>query len=371
MPATPTYSPFFHALATARTQLATTCRYARYAEIRPVQPLKGLWETRASSVSYRASVPAGHGGRGVVLTYRALAPHGATLPCEIVGSPSVLPQPILNSEFLILNWTYTFSAKERDSETGLSYFGSRYYSSDLSIWLSVDPMSDKYASLSPYVYCADNPVKLVDPNGEDYDVFITGEGAEWVTQQLSDTYQNLNITRDQFGRLHTNVNDVSSLTKDEKLIYDAINSNNVVVNMDVTNNTRIQTEFGDFKLDRASGFLGNRLSDDKNMVFTRQVINKKKLISTYYPKDRGRLIAHELTESYLGGRFSLDNKCLAPPAMWVDGQNPIIFNQFYRYAHNNAILQPYNKGDYRKMFCEGFSCNKYIYDLFVEKALRR
>ena len=62
---------------------------------------------------------------------------------------------------------YTFSAKEKDSETGLSYFGSRYYSSDLSIWLSVDPMSDKYPSLSPYVYCADNPVKLVDPNGEE------------------------------------------------------------------------------------------------------------------------------------------------------------------------------------------------------------
>ena len=65
------------------------------------------------------------------------------------------------------HWTYTFSAKERDPETGLSYFGSRYYSSDLSIWLSVDPMSAKYPSLSPYTYCADNPVKLVDPNGED------------------------------------------------------------------------------------------------------------------------------------------------------------------------------------------------------------
>ena len=62
---------------------------------------------------------------------------------------------------------HTFSAKERDSETGLSYFGARYYSSDLSTWLSVDPMSDKYPSLSPYVYCADNPVKLVDPNGEE------------------------------------------------------------------------------------------------------------------------------------------------------------------------------------------------------------
>jgi len=63
--------------------------------------------------------------------------------------------------------TFTFSAKEKDLETGYSYFGSRYYSSDLSVWLSVDPQAAKYPSLSPYVYCADNPVKLVDPNGEE------------------------------------------------------------------------------------------------------------------------------------------------------------------------------------------------------------
>ena len=80
--------------------------------------------------------------------------------------------PYSPNQFLILNWTYTFSAKERDAETGLSYFGSRYYSSYLSIWLSVDPMSGKYASLSPYVYCADNPVKLVDPNGEEIVIFV-------------------------------------------------------------------------------------------------------------------------------------------------------------------------------------------------------
>ena len=85
----------------------------------------------------------------------------------------------LHSPFSILNssFSHTFSAKERDPETGLSYFGARYYSSDLSIWLSVDPMSGKYPSLSPYTYCADNPVRLVDPNGEDI-IFVnerTGE----------------------------------------------------------------------------------------------------------------------------------------------------------------------------------------------------
>ncbi len=62
---------------------------------------------------------------------------------------------------------YTFSAKEKDSETGYSYFGARYYESGLSIWLSVDPLADKYPSLSSYVYCANNPVILVDPDGRD------------------------------------------------------------------------------------------------------------------------------------------------------------------------------------------------------------
>ena len=63
--------------------------------------------------------------------------------------------------------TTSSTGKERDSETGFSYFGARYYDSDMSgLFLSVDPMSDKYPNISPYAYCAWNPVKLVDPNGE-------------------------------------------------------------------------------------------------------------------------------------------------------------------------------------------------------------
>ena len=58
------------------------------------------------------------------------------------------------------------SGKEKDTETGYHYFGARYYNSDLSLWLSVDPMSDKYPSLSPYNYCAWNPMRIVDPNGD-------------------------------------------------------------------------------------------------------------------------------------------------------------------------------------------------------------
>ena len=60
----------------------------------------------------------------------------------------------------------SFNGKEKDYESGFHYYGARYYWSELLTgWLSVDPMMDKYPSISPYAYCAWNPIMLVDPDG--------------------------------------------------------------------------------------------------------------------------------------------------------------------------------------------------------------
>lgn len=61
---------------------------------------------------------------------------------------------------------YKFNGKELDSETGMYYYGARYYTPELSIWLSVDPKSDNAPNFSPYSYCFHNPVKLIDPDGK-------------------------------------------------------------------------------------------------------------------------------------------------------------------------------------------------------------
>ncbi|MBO7488665.1 MAG: RHS repeat-associated core domain-containing protein [Bacteroidales bacterium] len=78
-----------------------------------------------------------------------------------------------------LNFYQTLSystGKEKDCETGYYAFGARYYDCDLSgLFLSVDPMADKYPSLSPYAYCAWNPVKLVDPDGRDVEIIKDDE----------------------------------------------------------------------------------------------------------------------------------------------------------------------------------------------------
>ncbi|HLZ88435.1 MAG TPA: RHS repeat-associated core domain-containing protein, partial [Puia sp.] len=61
---------------------------------------------------------------------------------------------------------YLFNGKELDEETGLYYYGARYYDPRTSIWQSVDPMAVKMPAWSPYSMNYDNPVKFVDLQGE-------------------------------------------------------------------------------------------------------------------------------------------------------------------------------------------------------------
>ena len=63
------------------------------------------------------------------------------------------------------NERFRFTGKERDTETGYDYFGARYYLSLLGIWISPDPLMDKYPSISSYAYCNWNPLKYIDREG--------------------------------------------------------------------------------------------------------------------------------------------------------------------------------------------------------------
>ena len=60
---------------------------------------------------------------------------------------------------------YKFTGKEEDPETGLIYFGARYYDAAVGIWHGVDPLAEKYANYNPFNYVLNNPIKFVDPTG--------------------------------------------------------------------------------------------------------------------------------------------------------------------------------------------------------------
>jgi len=61
---------------------------------------------------------------------------------------------------------YRFNSKEKDEETGLHYYGARYYQSKLSVWMSVDPKAHMAPDWTPYRFGFANPLLYTDPDGK-------------------------------------------------------------------------------------------------------------------------------------------------------------------------------------------------------------
>src|SRR5690606_22100067 len=78
------------------------------------------------------------------------------------------PYPTQNmSEY---NNPYKFNGKEMDRETGMYYYGARYYDPRISIFISVDPLAEQ--TMEPYLYTGNNPIMFTDPTGMSKDGII-------------------------------------------------------------------------------------------------------------------------------------------------------------------------------------------------------
>ena len=56
------------------------------------------------------------------------------------------------------------------------YYGARYYEPRLSLWMSTDPMQEKYLNITSYCYTFDNPIKYIDPQGLENVVVVGNQG---------------------------------------------------------------------------------------------------------------------------------------------------------------------------------------------------
>lgn len=88
-----------------------------------------------------------------------------------------------------------FTEKERDIESSYDYFGARYYSNKLGVWLQVDPMADKYAAFSTYNYTINNPMKFIDTHGDSIDTScLTKEQLKLYNDMIKKLSQSENFT---------------------------------------------------------------------------------------------------------------------------------------------------------------------------------
>ena len=79
------------------------------------------------------------------------------------------------------NQPYKYSAKELDRENGLDLYDSqaRHYDPIIPRTTTMDPLAEKYYSLSPYTWCAGNPLKYIDLDGRDI-LFAEGSSPQFI-----------------------------------------------------------------------------------------------------------------------------------------------------------------------------------------------
>ncbi|MFV0290986.1 MAG: RHS repeat-associated core domain-containing protein [Mangrovibacterium sp.] len=90
------------------------------------------------------------------------------------------------------NTPFLFNGKEYDSETGLYYYGARYYNPRIGLWYGVDPLHEERYGLSPYQYCQNNPVMLTDPTGMlDDNYSVDDKGNVKLEEKTNDNFDRL------------------------------------------------------------------------------------------------------------------------------------------------------------------------------------
>ncbi|MCZ2154452.1 MAG: hypothetical protein LC114_11230 [Bryobacterales bacterium] len=166
--------------------------------VRLVTDASGNVLSRHDYLPFGEEIPAGVGGRTTGMGY--------------VANPAV---------------TQKFTGKERDGETGLDFFESRYFSAAQGRFTSSDVMIGKPEWLvdpqrwNRYAYVRNNPPKYVDPDGEDLVVYyslgsdVSDADREWFNWNKASILAGIQAKFEKAGVKNVSFRDQSTLSKEQ------------------------------------------------------------------------------------------------------------------------------------------------------------
>lgn len=193
-------------------------------------------------------------------------------------------------------------------------------------WLTQDRFAEKYYSISPYAFCAGNPIRYNDWNGDS--VIVSGSQQAAAFQQLQDFLgKELSLSMSTNGTIIASRKEGMKLSRAGRQAMKAFGSTSITVNI-IAENTK-ETSTGNLYVGGA--FMGNTVNAD-GMVTARQEVNPEVLgaMSNAYGKP-GQDMMHEVTEAYQGALISQRSGVSSPISIQP--------GSVYPDAHNLAITQ--------------------------------
>ena len=204
-------------------------------------------------------------------------------------------------------------------------------------------MASKYPSLSPYVYCANNPVKLVDPNGEKIWIHDEegGSAANAYYQELVKwaSSENINLSLGNDGYLNASFDgEYSDLSDEAQNFLHAVYNPNITVDIMATTDDYGDNDYAFFCGTYKGVVYG--YSKGEEVAHSYQVVNPNDLRQfDEYHQQPGQTSLHELMESYNAALMSISN-CSS------DNEGK---RKYYKSSHQNA---PPQSGTFKKYYAK-------------------
>jgi RHS repeat-associated protein len=187
------------------------------------------------------------------------------------------------------SWTspYRFNAKEVDPETGLAYYGARYYQNKIGVWLSVDPLAYMRVEWSSYNFSSKNPINRIDPTGMiDDDIFVNTSTKQVSIIKTNDNFDRVIVDGKNTG--NTNKGEFKSTYKDYKtneleIKYSSSANKNSVSDYSTSVLVDIMNQSGEssIQINSTARSVEDQVRIMAEMVESRGMIAQKKMYADY------------------------------------------------------------------------------------------
>jgi len=201
---------------------------------------------------------------------------------------------------------FTFNSKPLDEESGMLDYVKRMYDPKYGGFISRDPKFEKYWWISPYAYCANNPLRWIDPTGESVEITGTEKQAAFEDFKAGAAQYNVKVKMNKDGQISGKyTGKKGAMSNEAKEILGAIKSKSVNVKIEATSTNTTAPSDGSVTF-FGGGFLGSTLSADGSTATARQIVNPAdlKAMDDNYAKPQGTTMLHEVMEAYYGGVFA-------------------------------------------------------------------
>ena len=244
-----------------------------------------------------------------------------------------------------------FTGKEdQEQDFGLPYtdYGARIYSPMMKRWTVPDPLGEKYYDVSPYAYCAGNPVDLVDPDGKDIWRFdnmgrlldpepIHDETIDKLVVMIQNTDGTYRENEDSIVILPYRT--ITSIEYDDVILSIEGKDNAKKVFEQMANHTNVEWSFVSY-LNSSSAEIGNSHSRTSNRTILNSIKGKEDILETVihshpiepYPSTKDKLLYEQVLNNSHGciPVFQIYH-ILSGYYIQYDSKGPIYDQSFYEF----------------------------------------